>query len=70
MSHVERDLWTLSVTIPRDEKAICNPIRPSSERGIGFRTAYLTKSRKLWTNHLLFYRRLEYVPQGKTSGLG
>jgi hypothetical protein len=41
---------------------------PSSERGNGFRAAYLTKSRKLWMNHLLFDRRLEHVPQGKPSG--
>ena len=59
-----------NVTIPRDENAILNLVCPSSERGIGFRVVYLTRSRKSWTNHLLFYRRLEYVPQGKPSRPG
>jgi hypothetical protein len=36
------------------KKAICCSICPSPERGIGFKAAYLTKSRELWTNHLLF----------------
>jgi hypothetical protein len=59
-----------NAAIPRDENAILNSVCPSSGRGIGFRAAYLTRSRKSWTNHLLFYRRLEYVPQGKPSGPG
>ena len=44
---MERDPLTLSVTITGDKKAIRNSICPSSERGIGFRAAYLTKFRKL-----------------------
>ena len=56
-----------NATIPRDENAILNSVCPSSERGIGFRAAYLTRYRKSWTNHFLFYRRLEYVPQGTNN---
>jgi hypothetical protein len=45
----------------------------SSERGIGFRVAYLTKSRKMEAQYLSSYRRLECVPygiEGKISDLG